>query len=178
MHTKLQHLFEKIESQRRRVLDLLKNLPTEQLNQKPSPEKWSASEVLSHLISAERLSIGYIKKKIQGVEKISDTGLVEEAKMTLLKVSQRISGLKFKAPKYVVENTSFYSDLPSLEKEWQQTRNELKQILETISERHLNRKIYKHAVVGYLNIQHAIIFFGEHVTHHTPQLKKLIPASR
>jgi hypothetical protein len=178
MHSKLQHLFEKIESQRHRVIDLLKNLSPEQLNQKPSPEKWSASEVLSHLITAERLSIGYIKKKVLGVEKISDTGLAEEAKMALLKVSQRISGLKFKAPKYVVENTSFYSDLPTLEKEWLQTRNELKEILETIPEKYLNRKIYKHAVVGYLNIQHAVTFFGEHVTHHTPQLKRLIPASR
>jgi uncharacterized damage-inducible protein DinB len=178
MNHSLKKSFDRIETQRKNLLSLLKDFSKEQFNNKPSPEKWSASHILSHLISAERLSVGYVKKKIQGAESADDSGLQEEIKMLLLTVSQRLPGLKFKAPKYVVEHTIIYSDLSILESEWQQVRKELSDLLESIPEKYINRKIYKHARVGYLNIQHAVMFFGEHVTHHTPQLKRLIDASR
>jgi uncharacterized damage-inducible protein DinB len=178
MNRILKQDFDRIENQRKHLLSQLQDLSNEQFNRAPSAEKWSASQILSHLITAEKLSIGYIKKKIQGVENTDDSGLREELKMVLLKISQRIPGLKFRAPKYVVENTISYTNLQALQQEWQQVRTELSDLLEGISDNHIKRKIYKHARVGYLNVQHAVIFFGEHVTHHTPQLKKLIHASR
>jgi uncharacterized damage-inducible protein DinB len=178
MNHSLKKRFDRIETQRENLLSLLKDFSKEQFNNKPSPEKWSVGHILSHLIWAERLSVSYIKKKIQGAENAEDSGLKEEVKMLLLIISQRLPGLKFKAPKYVVEKTIIYSDLSALETEWQQSRKELSDLLDAIPEKYINRKIFKHARVGYLNVQHAVMFFGEHVTHHTPQLKKLIATSR
>jgi uncharacterized damage-inducible protein DinB len=155
---------------------MIASLSEEQLNRKPSPGKWSISEILSHLIMAERLSVNYIQKKIQGIEKVKDSGLKEEAVMLILKLSQRIEGLKFSAPEYMKENTVVYSDLKTLRIEWIKTREELRLLLNKIEDKYLSRKIYKHAIAGYLNVQHSVIFFHEHVTHHTSQIRKIVKA--
>jgi uncharacterized damage-inducible protein DinB len=170
----LRQLFNKIENQRKQVLTLVSSLSNEQLLASPAPGKWSVSQIISHLIMTERLSVNYMKKKIQGIEQTADSGLLEESKMVLLKISQRLPGLKFRAPKYVQENTVLYDNLETLKMEWDKTRAEFQEFLEKIEDRHLDRKIYKHVAVGYLNVKHAVQFFGEHVTHHTPQIKKLV----
>lgn len=174
MHPDFQRLFDEIESQRNKILHSVGHLTTEQLNQSLAQGKWSAAQVLSHIIAAERMSLQYIQKKIQGIDQIKDTGAWEEMKMIFLKISQRVPGLKFKAPKRVVESTQHYSDMETLRREWTQVRNELKSLLESIPHQLANRRIYRHARAGYLNSKHALIFFREHIIHHRPQLEKLI----
>lgn len=174
MHPSFQKLFEEIESQRKSILSSVHHLTQDQLNKPLAPGKWSVSQILSHLITAERMSVNYIQKKIQGIEQIEDTGLWEELKINLLKISQRLPGLKFKAPNRVVENTTFYNDLSTITKEWDLVRNEFKTLLEKIPAQYINRRIYRHVRAGYLNVRHALIFFREHIIHHTPQIKKLV----
>ena len=174
MHPSFQKLFDEIESQRKSILDSVHPLTQDQLNRSLAPGKWSVSQILSHLITAERMSVNYIQKKIQGIEQIEDTGPWEELKINLLKISQRLPGLKFKAPGKVVENTTFYNDLLTITKEWDLVRNEFRTLLEKIPAQYINRRIYRHVRAGYLNVRHALIFFREHIIHHTPQIKKLV----
>lgn len=174
MHQKLETAISIIEKQRAELMEMIAQLSMEDINRSPRHNKWSISQIISHLIVAERLSINYLKKKIQGVDQAGDSGIAEELKMVILKISQRMPGIRFKAPRQVIENTPYYTDISTLQSEWNSTRNELREFLETIQEHHLKRKIYKHVVVGYLNVLQAVQFFGEHVTHHTPQIKRLI----
>ena len=169
-----QKLFDEIESQRKSILDSLRNMTSDQLNKAPAPGKWSVSQILSHLVTAERMSVMYMQKKIQGIELTVDTGFWEEIKINLLKISQRLPGLKFKAPQRVVDNTTFYNNLLTIINEWDQVRGELKLLLEKIPDQYVNRSVYRHPFAGYLNIRQALIFFREHIIHHTPQIKKLI----
>jgi uncharacterized damage-inducible protein DinB len=173
VNEKLQHIFDRLEKQRVGLLGELKNYSIEQLNQHPN-KKWSVNEILSHLIAAERLSLQYLQKKIQGVNETKDSGIWEELKMLLLKISQRIPGLKFKAPKIVLERTTSHDSLTTLEGEWAQLRKEVRAFLETVQDDHIKRNIYRHAVAGRLNIQHALLFFREHIIHHRPQIKSLL----
>lgn len=160
-----------LEAQRIQLLDSLKNLPSEKLNHKPKG-KWSINEIVAHLITAERISVQYLTKKIQGIDEVDNTGLIEELKMIGLILSQRLP-LKFKAPRVVVENTPSLSDLNQLEQEWITARGNLKVLLEKIGDDQLRKRIYKHVRAGKLNIQQALIFFREHVIHHHPQIQKL-----
>jgi len=170
MNSRLQSLFDNIEIQRHSLLSELKNMPAEKLNHH-SPDKWSINQIVSHLISAEQLSVRYIGKKILGIEQATDTGLYEELKMLLLKASQRLP-FKFKAPKKVIENTPDERDILQLEAQWDSVRKELKEVLEQFSEHQIKREIYRHVRVGMLNIQHALKFFREHVIHHAPQIRR------
>jgi uncharacterized damage-inducible protein DinB len=174
MHPSFQKLFAELEIQRMRTLDSVKHLDNKQLNRPLTEGKWSVAQILSHIVAAERLSLGYVKKKTQGIETAPDTGLWEEIKMIMLVASQRVPGLKFKAPRVVVETTTVHPDLDSITKEWDAVRNEFKLLLDTIPDEYVNRRVYKHARAGYLNLKHALRFFGEHVIHHTPQIKRLV----
>ena len=172
MNSRLQSLFDSIETQRSSLLSSLKELPSGKLNNHP-PNKWSINQIIAHLISAEQLSVRYISKKMLGIDQTTDTGVYEELKMILLQISQRVP-LKYKAPKKVVENTVNESDIHRLIEQWDLVRNDFRTILEKIEDHQINRGIYRHVRVGMINIQHAVKFFGEHVTHHTPQIKRLL----
>lgn len=164
--------FENLEAQRRRLLDRVEGHPAEAFHHS-EPGKWSMCQVLAHLINAERLSVRYINKKILGIHEAKNTGWVEEGKMILLKISQRLP-FKFKAPAAVVISTPQYANLHELMTDWDLERQELKQLLEKFDESQLRRKVYRHVVVGILNIEQALTFFREHFIHHLPQIKRLL----
>ena len=114
-----------------------------------------------------------MQKKIQGIKDTTDSGLLEELKINLLILSQRLPGLKFKAPKVVIEQMAELQDLNSIHAEWDKVRRELKILLDNIPDELINRKIYRHALAGYLNVKHCLLFFREHIIHHRRQLRKL-----
>lgn len=172
MSTELKQLFDTLEQQKVKTLERLKPLDSEKLNKRP-PGKWSLAQVYSHLITSEQLSIAYLKKKSLGIKDFKDTGLVEELKMLVLIVSQRLP-IKFKAPKVVVENTPVYQTPAQIIEAWDATRKQMKDLLDTFSDKHLSRKVYRHPVAGMLNIRQTLRFFREHIIHHTPQIKRLL----
>jgi uncharacterized damage-inducible protein DinB len=172
LNTQLNQLYKSLEAQRFQLLDSLKKLPSEKLSYQPVG-KWSINQVIAHLITAERMSVLYLSKKIKGIDEVNDTGLIEELKMLALIISQRLP-FKFKAPKVVVENTSMSADLKQLEDEWVSVRTNLKALLENFTGHQIKRKIYKHPVAGKINIQQALTFFREHIIHHQPQIKRLL----
>ena len=171
MSPHLQKLYASIEKQREQLLYSLRLLSNERRNEYQAG-KWSIHQIIAHLITAERLSVQYLNKKILGVNEARDSGMLEEMKMILLIISQRLP-LKFKAPKAVTDQTSKETDFNKLVEQWDQTRRELKTLLDRVEEQHVNRKIYKHVRVGMMNVKHALKFFREHVNHHTPQIKRL-----
>jgi hypothetical protein len=173
MSPELQALMDQLEAQRQVIIAEFRSVPMSRFNHSPRPGKWSAAQIFSHLLSAERLTVAYMRKKVLGIATTPRSGLWEELKMAILIMSQRVPGLKYTAPGYVVQNTSAYEDLPSIESAWSQIRADLRSLLETIPLTLVDRKIYKHPVAGYLNARHALIFFREHIIHHTPQLQRL-----
>ena len=174
MHLRLKQLFLEIEDQRKETLHAVKDFTPVQLNKSPIPGKWSAAQIFSHLITAEQLSLRYMQKKIQGIQDTEDSGTLEEIKINLLILSQRLPGLKFKAPRAVMEHMVQLNDLDSIAAEWKKVREELAVLLDKIPDDHINRKIYRHAIAGYLNVKHSMVFFREHIIHHRVQLNKLM----
>ncbi|MBY0434086.1 MAG: DinB family protein [Cyclobacteriaceae bacterium] len=176
MHPSFQSVFDKIEAQRKTLLSSLESVSEEQFNQTPGPGKWSLAQVLSHLISSEKLSLLYMQKKVQGIESLKDSGLLEEIKINLLKISQRTPAIKFRAPKVVVNNTKQFHDFVTVRNEWDKVRQDIYTFLDKVPAPLYKRKIYKHPLAGYLNAHQCLTFFGEHILHHTPQIRKLMRA--
>lgn len=172
MNQKLSQLFQELEMQRLQLTEDVRKYP-DTFNIKPDQTKWSVHEILAHLISAEKLSLQYLKKKKLGIDKTGNTGVFEELKMGALKISQRLP-FRFKAPQPVVAATASYSNMDDLVDDWNVTRENFKMLLEEIRDDQLKKKIYKHFFVGRLNVTHAIIFLKEHVNHHLPQINRLL----
>lgn len=171
MNIKLQQLFDLLESERNALLSELTLHDQQKLRLNSPSGGWSVQQIIAHLITSERLSIGYMKKKSLGITSLDDSGIVEEIKMVILKLSQRLP-LKFKAPNVVVELTPEDQTLEQLKIQWDELRKELKSFLETIADQNVRKKIYKHPVAGRLDCAQALSFFREHFYHHYPQIKR------
>jgi len=167
-------IYDELETQRIDILNRVKSLSVEKLNYVPSPEKWSISQILTHLLVAEQLSVGYMKKKALGINQLKNSGIIEALRLEVLKASQRIPVLKFKAPKIVVMNTPLAFSLPELTAKWESQRHDLKVFLESIQAGDERRVIYKHPYAGRLDARQAMVFFREHINHHLPQIKRLL----
>jgi len=172
MHNKLQERFNRLEQAQQQLLKKLSTYPDAKLNTSP-PGKWSVGYILAHLMTSERLMLIYMKKKSRGMATIGNSGMLEEVKMMLLKISQRLS-FRYKAPVYVVEHTKELASLTDLTQRWQSTRQDLKTFLENTHDENLYKLIYKHPVAGRLNLLQALDFMLEHFHHHLPQINRLL----
>ena len=114
-----------------------------------------------------------MKKKSLGVDQLANSGILEELKMIVLKISQRLP-LRFRAPELVVKNTPAPVPLPELVTRWNDSRIEFKGFLDTVKEENLGKLIYKHPIAGRLNVIQCVIFLHEHFLHHLPQIKRAL----
>jgi Uncharacterized protein conserved in bacteria len=174
LNVELQKSFNQLELHRSEIIRLISPLSEESFHKKPGDQKWSINQILSHIVSAERLAISYMNKKRLGIDSLENTGVKQDLIMVTLIVSQRIPFLKFKAPKTVVDNTVLYDNKEALVKSWQQVRADLKELLEKFKDDEVKRKSFKHPIAGMLNVNQGVRFMREHIIHHTPQIKRLL----
>ena len=170
MHPRLQFYFDEIESSRSDLLDEVSMLSETDFAKQGVNGKWSVAQILTHLLTAERLSLNYMKKKSLGVDKLSNSGAYESFKIAALKISQRIP-LKYKAPRVLVEHTPPALSRDEAVSQWNVLREELRSFLEAIDVLNVRKKIYKHAIAGRLDVMQAMQFFQEHIRHHYPQIR-------
>ncbi|HEU5290268.1 MAG TPA: DinB family protein [Cyclobacteriaceae bacterium] len=166
-------IYNELERQRIDMLNHVKDLPAEKLNFAP-PGKWSINQILTHLLVAEQLSMVYMKKKSLGIDQLGNSGLIAAIRIGLLKISQRIPAIKFKAPKVVLDHTPEALSLLELTEKWEAHRQKLRIFLEGIEEKNKKKLIYKHIIAGRLDAKQAMVFFREHSNHHWPQIKRLL----
>lgn len=171
MSSRFKKEIERLSVDKTHLIEMVRHLPFDKLIRSIN-NQWSILQIIAHLVTAERLSVMYMQKKILGIGTAGDTGIWEEFKMGLLIISQRLP-LKFKAPQAVVNQTTNATSLQQLEEEWNNVRSELQALLETIQPHQRKRKIYKHVVAGKLNAHQALRFFHEHFLHHLPQIQRL-----
>jgi uncharacterized damage-inducible protein DinB len=177
MHSQLQSVFDSAEEEKNRLIAHVSVLSFEEYFRIPAPDKWSIAQIMTHLMVAEQLSLGYMKKKSLGIEQVKDSGAFTEARFRFYNV---VLGLpvKLKAPKAILDNTPEPLPLSDLEVNWKRTRNKLKAFLSTIEDKHVHRLIFKHAFAGRLSAIHALRFFIEHIHHHRPQIDKIMHSSK
>jgi len=171
MNPKLQKFYNRLEEQHTELFKLVQNQPIEVLTKIPKQDKWSVLQILTHLYISEKLSLAYIKKKSLAINEVGNAGFWQSCLMVILMVSQRIP-FRYKAPKSVLQNTPSALPLLDLLAQWDLLRIELKSMLTNLPDKHVNRLIYKHPVVGRLSFPQAVDFFNEHIIHHKPQIKK------
>ncbi len=162
-----------MEHDRIELLGKLKQYPEEILDGSPTSGRWSVNQILSHLITSERLTLIYLKKKSLGVDQLANSGIMEDLKMVVLKVSQRLP-LRFRAPELVVKNTPAPAPIQELEVRWDVLRREFRDFLETVKKENLSKLIYKHPVAGRLNVIQCVVFMREHFQHHLPQINRVV----
>ncbi|HYF68660.1 MAG TPA: DinB family protein [Ohtaekwangia sp.] len=173
MNHKLESSFNKLRRQKQLLLKEVCTVSVASFHRCPRVGKWSISQILTHLITAERLSLSYLKKKSMGMDSLQKSGFREDVKFVILKLSQRIP-LRYKAPRVVIENTPPALSYAEVVMQWETLDTEIAQFLETVAEEDIHKKIYKHPYMGMLDVIHGVQFLREHIIHHQSQIKRIL----
>jgi hypothetical protein len=166
--------FERLEGERISLLTTLATVSEKTLSSSPASGKWSVNQILIHLLTSEKLTLAYLRKKSLGIDQLKNSGPWEWIRINILKWSQRLPVLKYKAPKYVLSNTPDALPLEELERRWTSVRMELRQFLDTVKDSDVRKLIYKHPVAGRFDVVQCLMFMREHYHHHLPQIKRLL----
>lgn len=167
--------FSELEKLKSEAEEILRRFSDEELNSFPAEGKWSAIQHFAHILSSETLSLMYMKKKIQGVAEAGKSGLSERLRSGILRFAMK-TPLKFKAPPVLGVPASFIEKNEFLGK-WNALRHDYREFLEQISGDAAESRIYKHPVMGRMNLLQALDFLYAHLDRHLKSAKKILQKS-
>ena len=172
MNAKLQKQFDALEKSRNNLFDDLKAYDDELINKKPTPQAWSITEVMEHLILAEEFSLQYLQKKTQDTSKVPVAGLSSRWRFLLTR-TMFLTGIKYKAPKIIIP-ASKYSSVEELNARYSKVRKDTIDLLNKLPEEDLKKEIWKHAIAGKMNISQMLAFFNIHFNRHRKQVYRTL----
>jgi hypothetical protein len=161
--------FDRLEEQRSQFLVVLQGLTAEQLRFSPQPEAWNVVQVGHHVVLGEQGTAEAIKKHwgMRSGKRRLHHRLGYLLLWTVLK-----TGLRVKNP--VPEATPDADiDLGRLVESWEQTRQQLAEVLSEVNQRGLQNAAYKHPVGGPFTVEDALEFLVAHLDHHLRQLQRI-----
>lgn len=172
MITKNEKLFDQLENQRKQLFQLLSGYNADQLHQAEKQGAWSVIQVINHLLASEKGTELYIRKKTQKPELIPNTSLIAPIKILALRGAFSMR-LKFKAPKQlgVVSNEDTLEDLEAL---WNKSRSSFHQLMEELPVEIQQKALFRHPIVGRINMNQTLEFFDFHYRHHLKQIHRIL----
>ena len=165
----VQKKFDKLESDRKKLVQKLSIYSNDQLNKKNENGDWSPMQIIEHLIEAEAGSLKYMQKKLSFNPTLEKTGLKQNFIFLIFQIVFR-SPIKIKAPKGVSNTLPEFSDFEETTAIWEHNRQVLKTWLDNLDNDLWDKKIFKHPVMGRIAMAHTIGFHDEHLRRHTKQI--------
>ena len=175
MKQKTLSVFNRIETHKSDILFLYDNLSSQQLHFKPAPGEWNLLQVLRHMVTAEKQSLIYIKRKLARQEAIPKTGLGSALRHLILRIALLLP-LKYKAPK-IADVAEDYPDYKTMKQEWNEVRTGFNEIIEGNDGTVLSKALYRHPRAGLLNIKQALEFILTHSSHHQKQMNRIMESA-
>ena len=160
-----------LEKYRIHVFEELEKLPSKLLNKKIN-KNWSINEHLYHLWLAETSTEKYIRTKTKYPDLIKTMSLFVHLRTIGLRFFL-ILGIKVKAPKITTTFPNLI-DIKDLSKNWRDSRGSFEKLIKDLNERNLGHKaIFRHPLMGRINLKLTLYFFNFHFQHHIKAINTL-----
>lgn len=172
MNERLRRRFDRLEAVRRRIESSIEGIDPAVLNSPPSPGRWSAAQVIGHLVKSESLSVSYIAKKASDPSRLKPAGLSHSLKAMLVIAFMGVP-VRFSAPEIVAEIPEA-GNPAELRARWQVTRSEMRALLDGLPDALLGTCLYKHPVGGPMTLESALDFMIAHATRHAKQIDRAL----
>jgi len=156
---------------RDRFLEELSMLEGEGVSHTPI-EGWSALQVMEHIMSSERGTLGYLMKKTSSGWEILEAAGLEEIAAGEALVQRLESPERFKAPSVLSEPVGAES-LESVTAAWDALREDFEVFLFSLDEEFYPRLVFRQPAAGPIHLFHTLEFLRSHIDHHIPQLVRI-----
>ena len=166
LHKRLQDLDVKLDE----LIEHASKYSEEAINKAPAPGKWSATQIMNHLILSEKLSLAYCKKKLSFSPDLKKAGVAAKLRSLFVKY-YLLSPLKFKAPKGIqTKDLPDHDTLFSIAQKWKEVRKEISSFIDEVPDVYLDKEVYKHPFGGRLSLLGLFEFFNAHFKNHYRQI--------
>ena len=171
MDRKLENAFRKLEEAQLRMLGVVERCSEEQRTRKPSASEWSMVQVMTHLMTTESAILSYMRNKSTKGLPLEKAGLRSSLGALAMSLVLRYRK-KIKRPPGVADPTDTLTH-KQVKQGWQEGRAQLRQFLDGFPNEWMDKEIFRHPVIGMMNIHQTVAFMGEHVQHHQAQVQRL-----
>jgi hypothetical protein len=163
--------FELLEASRRRAVALLGAHDRVALNRPPGAGRWSALQVLHHVIASESATLGYVRKKMLGGAALPSAGVAEPAQAPLALQAALVLPLRFRAPAARRRCRRHRPRRPprALGGDGQRWRELLEEFPPA-----LGPKQARHPFVGLMGLADTLAFLEAHLGIHVRQVELLV----
>lgn len=146
------------------VLESVKGLSNEQLNQRTSPDKWTIAQVLVHLFLLEKGLSKWIPDALMNGEEQT----AENKPIHLVPDRSR----KVKAPANFEPRDEFMT-WDTIQEKLAQSRKALNDAIAGVSEEQLEKRTLPHPVFGPMSLKQWVEIIGLHEKRHLAQIEEL-----
>lgn len=156
--------------QKKGMLRQLSGWSEAQLSFRPNPTQWSALDMLDHLVKVEKAAHAAVFKNLPRGHPITlKDRLGAQAVFAVMRSPIRV---KVPAAASVVlpEQTA---DLPKIEAHWNNVRQEILELLNSLQPPQFQVGLFRHPVSGWMTITGALTFLSVHLKHHEYQLDRI-----
>lgn len=171
--SELLNLQQQVKDARKRYLDCVKNLTTEQGTFKPAENVWSAAEITEHLYIAELGGIVGMWKALKG-DKTGDAPWKDEHFNKGLSIEQVVE--KTWQPKENVPEGAgprMFGPLNIWVNALESCQSLLDNLAENLEGKELEKIIYPHPISGPLDVRQRFEFLRFHMDRHGAQVERL-----
>jgi uncharacterized damage-inducible protein DinB len=165
--------FKKTEDLFRSYLKDTEGLTEQQFNYSPASGAWSIAQVLYHTWLAVDFTQTYVSKKLAKGDIKQQSGIKSQLASTLLKIALS-SPFKFNAPKATKDSVPQYATHQELSDKADKTFAAMKQMLKNFPKELRTVTIFRHPVIGLINISQTMDFLETHTAHHKMQIDRLL----
>jgi hypothetical protein len=172
MRPDLGRRLERLEASRARALSLLALHDSPALNRAAGPGRWSALQVLHHVVESEAATLGYIRKKMQAGASLPRAGLGSHLRRAVVQLGL-VLPLRFRAPAVaaVVPNVI---DPAALRARWDGVRADWRHLLGALPANLEGRLVFRHPVAGRMGLADTLAVLQSHLDHHIPQVERAL----
>ena len=164
---RLKHL----EDIRIKLFEELQALSSEKLNS-CIDGRWSINQILYHLWLAEASSEQYIRTKTKYPDYLISVSPLTYLKPKIVEFLLGL-GIKVKAPQ-IVSQFPEKIDLQKINEQWGKSRKSFDELILELKEKKIdNKAIFKHGLLGRINLKLTLDFFDIHFKHHQKAINLL-----
>jgi hypothetical protein len=163
---------EDLEASRARALSLLAGRDAASLNRPPAPGRWSALQVLHHVVESEAATLGYVRKKMQAGAALPPTGIGSRLRRAAVQLGLALP-LRFRAPA-VTAAVPDVVDPAVLRARWEEVRAGWRELLAAFPADLEGRLVFRHPIAGRMGLADALAVQQAHLDHHVRQVERAL----
>lgn len=166
----LRSRLERLQAERRTLLDALEGVDEGVLGRPRDDGGWSILQILGHLALAEQHTLSYIRKKVQDPSALPRAGPLSFWRMAVVVVALR-SPYRAKAPERTAHPEA-ETTLAAVRERWDGVRRDWQELLDALPPSLVDRAVFRHPRVGMVSLAHTLAFLQAHQSHHRRQIQR------